>query len=271
MNDIRMKTPCLVFYIIAICISLVICLLPSGCTKDPVRETTIGQDTVKTSTYQNGIFIINEGNYNWGNASVTFLDDNENAIQDIFTRANNRSLGDVAESMAIVDSLGYLLINNSNRIEVVSLKDFVSVKTISGLNSPRYMQAIDTKKAYVTNLQNCISILDLQTNTLSGTIKTEGWTENLVLYGKLMVVASIGSFGEPSSTRKAQILFINTETDSIVGRVQTGKEPIGIAMDSKNMLWVLCSGGYDNYEAPTLMMINPASRVVEKEIGRAHV
>jgi len=244
---------------------LALSTLPTACSKAPIREKIIDQDTVKAVTYANGIFIVNEGNYNWGNASVTYVDnDNNTVIQDIFAKSNDHSLGDVAESMTIVDSLGYLLINNSNRIEVVSLKDFKSVTKISGLHSPRYLQVIDSRKAYVTNLQNYISVINLQTNSVTGTIKTEGWTENLIMYDKFMLVTSIGNFSDPSSLRKAHILVIDTETDSIVGSIQSGKEPIGIVLDKEQIVWVLCSGGYDNFEAPTLLRIDPELRVVEK-------
>jgi hypothetical protein len=166
--------------------------------------------------------------------------------------------------MTIAGSLGYLLINNSNRIEVVSLKDFKSVKRIEGLHSPRYLQIVDSNKAYATNLQNYISIIDLHTNTVTGTIKTTSWTENLIRYDKYMLVTSIGTFNATSAVRKPQILIIDAQTDAIVDSMQTGKEPIGIVIDKKQKVWVLCSGGYDNFEAPSLMRINPELRIVEK-------
>jgi hypothetical protein len=249
-----------------LCSLVVLSIFTWSCSKDPVRQVIIDPtDTTRVPTYESGIFVVNEGNYNWGNASVTFLDNKTNTVvQDIFNKANSRSLGDVAESMTIAGGLGYLLVNNSNRIEVVTLKDFKSVKTISGLHSPRYLQIVDSTKAYATNLQNYISIIDLQTNTVSGTIKTTSWTENLISYDKFMLVTSIGRFNEPSALRKAQILVIDTHTDAIVDSIQSGKEPIGIVIDKKQKVWVLCSGGYDNYEAPSLLRINPELRVVEK-------
>ncbi len=249
-----------------ICFIFAISILVSSCSKEPVREKIIDPvDTTKVTTYENGIFVVNEGNYNWGNASVTFLDNANNAtVQDIFTKANSRSLGDVAESMTISGELGYLLVNNSNRIEVVSLKDFKSVHTISGLHSPRYLQIIDSNKAYATNLQNNISIIDLKTNSVSGTINTTSWTENLIPYDKYMLVTSIGKFNDPTALRKAQILVIDTHTDAIVDSIQSGKEPIGIVIDKKQKVWVLCSGGYDNFEAPSLLRINPELRIIEK-------
>ena len=246
------------------CLSSVI--VSSSCSKAPIREQSHNPvDTTKTVSYENGIFVINEGNYNWGNASVTYIENKSNTlVQDIFRKSNNRSLGDVAESMKIANNLGYLVINNSNRIEVVSLVDFKSVATISGFNAPRFLEIVDSTKAYVTNLQKDISIINLRTNTVSGSIKTTGWTENLIRYDHYMLVTSIGTFNDPSSKRRAQVYVIDTRTDKIVDSIQTGKEPIGIVTDKKQKVWVLCSGGYDNYETPSLLRINPELRSVEK-------
>lgn len=249
------------------CVLLGLALVPAGCSKDPVREKkTDPTDTVPTPvSYKNGIFIINEGNYNWGNASVTFLDSKTGAVvQDIFGKSNSRNLGDVAESMTISGNYGYLVVNNSNRIEVVSLDDFKSVKTITGLHSPRYLTVVDSTKAYATNLQNDISVIDLKTNSVKSSIPTTSWTETMIRYDRFMLVTSIGTFSEPSSGRKAQVLVVDTQTDAIVDSIQSGKEPVGLVIDKKQKVWVLCTGGYDNFEAPSLLRVNPELRVVEK-------
>jgi YVTN family beta-propeller protein len=246
---------------------LSIAVFYSSCSKDPIREQTIVPiDTTHTvTTYENGVFIVNEGNYNWGNASVTYIENKSNTlVADVFKKSNDRSLGDVAESMKISGNLGYLVINNSNRIEVVSLKDFKSVATITGLNSPRFLEIVDSTKAYVTNLQKNVSVIDLRTNTVTATIETRGWTENMIRYDKYMLVTSIGTFSDPSSKRRAQILVIDTRTDAVVDSIQTGKEPIGLVIDKKQKVWVLCSGGYDYYETPSLIRINPELRMIEK-------
>ena len=250
----------------------VLILFLASCSKDPIREKqTNPEDTTTISTYENGIFLVNEGNFNWGNASVTYLNNSTNTVvQDIFAKSNNRSLGDVAESMAISGDMGYVVMNNSNRIEVVSVKDFKSAGTITGLHSPRFFRAVDSSKAYVTNLQNFISVIDLKTKTVTGSIPTTSWTENLIRYNRFMLVTSVGRFSEPSSKRKAQILVIDTQTDAIVDSIQSGKEPIGLVIDKKQKVWVLCSGGYDNFEPPSLIRINPELRLIEKAFSFPH-
>ena len=79
----------------------------------------------------------------------------------MFGRVNDRPLGDVAEAMKVYNMKGYIVVNNSNTVEVVSLPDFKSVKSITGFNSPRNIEFIDSNKAYVTNLLKDISVVDL--------------------------------------------------------------------------------------------------------------
>ncbi|MCK9422042.1 MAG: YncE family protein [Bacteroidales bacterium] len=248
-------------------LSLILCF-PS-CSKQSIRETSVDSDPSDTSllptTYQHGIFVINEGNFNWGNASVTFIDYSANkTVQKIYQKANARNLGDVAESMKIFGALGYIVVNNSNRIEIVDFKSFKSLKTITGLHSPRHIEFVDSNKAYVTSLQRGISILDLHSNEITGTIAVHGWTENLVRFNHYMFVAAIGEFNKTSSRRKAQILVIDTRTDQIIDSIPTGKEPIGLAIDNKEKIWALCSGGYDYFEIPSIIKINPELRKVEE-------
>ncbi|HNX85983.1 MAG TPA: YncE family protein [Bacteroidales bacterium] len=248
---------------------LLSCIFLISCSKDPIREITVDpyDTTTKPAEYGKGVFVINEGNYNWGNASVTFVDYTTGiATQNIFTKENGRNLGDVAQSMKIINGKGYIVVNNSYIIEIVDIQTFKSIQTIKGFPSPRHIGVINSKKAYVSNLKKGISILNLVTNEITGTILIEGWTENLVLCDKFMFVTCIGEYREPSSKRHQWIAVLDTESDQVVDTLPCGKEPIGMVMDKNNKIWVLCSGGYDFYERPSLMRINPSNRAIEEVI-----
>lgn len=240
----------------------------ASCSKTPIRETPVDpppDTTVIPVTYKNGIFVINEGNFNWGNASVSFIENSTNAVfQDIFKKANQRGLGDIAQSMTIFKNYGLIVVNNSNRIEVVTLKDFKSYTSISGFYSPRYLEIIDSAKAYVTSLKKNIAVIDLATFTITKEIPTPTWTEVLARFDRYMFVTSIGNFSQSNEKRKAQVFIIDTQEDVIVDSIMTGKEPMGIVIDKKQKIWILCTGGYDYYEAPSLIRIDPILRIVEK-------
>jgi DNA-binding beta-propeller fold protein YncE len=79
-----------------------------------------------------------------------------------------------------------------------------------------------------------------------------------------MFVTSIGNMAYPSAERNARILVIDTKSDQVVDSIKTGKEPTCVVMDKKDKIWVLCTGGYDHFESPTLLRIDPALRIVDK-------
>ena len=249
-------------------ISLFILIIAfTSCSKNSIRVVNPVTPLPANSTFESGIFVVNEGNYSWGNASITFYNPKDSAAeQDIFYAENGRSLGDVAESMYTYNDDGIILVNNSNKIDLVSLKDFKLTKSVIDGNSPRFMAIIDSTKAYVTNLQQDISVIDLSTFTIKKSIHTGTWTESLIQYNDYMFVTSIGVMNETTSQRDASLLIINTTSDQIIDSIKTRKEPIGMVMDKKDKIWVLCDGGYDHFESPTLIRIDPTLMAVDETL-----
>lgn len=246
-------------------ISLLIFLVVlDSCSKNSVRVVNPVSPPV-TGTFEHGIFVVNEGNYDWGNASITFIDPTyKTAYQNIFYSQNGRSLGDVAESMYTFNGEGIILVNNSNKIDIVSLTDFKLSKSITDGNSPRFMAIVDSSKAYVTNMQNDISVINLSTSTIEKSIHTGTWTESLIQYNNHVFVTSIGLMSDSTSRRNACVFVIETKSDQIIDSIKTGKEPVGAVMDKKDKIWVLCTGGYDHFEPPTLVRIDPTLMAVDK-------
>ncbi|MEI6455870.1 MAG: DUF5074 domain-containing protein [bacterium] len=249
------------------CTFFILAVMLGACSKEPIRETPVDppDTTTQTVTYKNGIFIINEGNFNWGNASVSFIDLTTGTVySDIFKTANQRSLGDVAQAMTQFRDYGLIVVNNSSRIEIVRIQDFKTVASVSGFTFPRYMEIVDSAKAYVTSLKKNIAVLDLNTFTITKEIPVPAWTEVLARYDHYMYVTCVGTFNESNAKRKSKVYIIDTQSDIIIDSITTGKEPLGIAIDKKEKIWVLCTGGYDFYESPSLVRIDPTLRIVEK-------
>jgi hypothetical protein len=249
------------FLLLAVIIAL------SCCQKniDEIVEPGGEEPPIVPESYENGIFIVNEGNFNWGNASISFINGKDYLVQnDIYQLANKRNLGDVAESMKIFNNMGFIVVNNSNCVEVVSLKDFKSIKTITGFNSPRNIEIIDSNKAYVTNMVRDIAVVNLKSLTITKTIHFQDWTESMILYNDYLFVTSIGNYVSSNVMRKAKIEIIRTSDDEVIDSITTGKEPLSILIDRKQKIWVLCTGGYDKYENPSLLRIDPELKIVEK-------
>ena len=100
-----------------------------------------------------GLFITNEGNFQYGNATLSFYDPAKDTVQnEIFFRANAMKLGDVAQSMLIKDDMGWVVVNNSHVVFAINTTTFKEVGRITNLTSPRYMHFVSDTKAYITQL-----------------------------------------------------------------------------------------------------------------------
>ncbi|QIX61131.1 hypothetical protein HER32_08035 [Hymenobacter sp. BT18] len=223
-------------------------LLFSAC--DPDSK----QDPVPDGRNTN-VYIVNEGNFNTPNGSVSLYDKISGEIKalDVFKAANGRELlADVATSMTIVGERGYIVANNNSKIEVVSLPDFKSVGTIAEpLQQPRYLLAASADKAYVTEwvaspfpaaVLGRVAVVDLKTNKVTKTIPVGKLPEEMLLVnGRLFVANSEGN----------TLTVINTATDEVETTISVGVNPASLVLGADGHVWVLANGQTD-YTDPAL-------------------
>lgn len=217
----------------------------------------------------NGLFITNEGNFQYGNASLSYYDPETKTVQnEVFFRANGTKLGDVAQSMTIYDNKGWIVVNNSHVIFAIDLNTFKIVGQIEDLTSPRYICFLSDEKAYVTQIwDNRIFIVNPKTYQITGYIPVpdmtmeSGSTEQMVRYGKY-VYCNCWSY-------QNRIIKIDTETDQVVDQLTIGIQPTSLVMDCNNKLWTVTDGGYEGspygYEAPSLYRIDAETFTVERQ------
>jgi len=240
-------------------LALAIVISFTGCKKE---------DSKFSWSDKKGLFILNEGNFTHGNASISFLDpNNQQATNDLFSKVNNRPLGDIAQSMATFNGKYYIVVNNSGKVEIVNGLNFTSVGVINGLAQPRYFLGIDKNKAYVSQwgangIDGSLAVVDTLNNIIK-TIPTGAGTEKMIKLGDFVYIANSGGYSLDST-----IVVINSSTDAVVSKINVGFNPQAIVADKNNMLWVLCGGkwnsDYTGLEKPgALVKINPASNQVE--------
>ncbi|AHJ99235.1 DUF5074 domain-containing protein [Hymenobacter swuensis] len=204
---------------------------------DPDNEPEPTEQPIVTST----VFVVNEGNFLRSNADISLFSKASSSVTNkaLFNSANGRTLGDVAQSMAVQDSLGYIVVNNSNKLEVVSLAKFRSKATITGLKLPRYFAAASSAKGYVTETVSYnggngrVSVLDLKTNTISKSVEVGVQPEKLLVAGSRLYVTNSGG---------NTVTVINTATDAVEGTITVGDSPNSLALDRDGKVWVLSGG-----------------------------
>lgn len=212
---------------------------------------------------KNGFFVVNEGGFNHGNASLGYYNQADNIYSDkLFKNANQRTLGDIFQGLYFHQDKGYCVLNNSGYIEIIDTSTYQQIDRISGLNAPRNMLFVDDNRAYISDLYaNSIQVWDLTSNTLTKTIPIPSWTEEMVqVEDQVFVVA-------PWDTReriKNQIYVINTPTDALIDSITVGFDPIAIQQDIDHKLWVFCRGDATQNVRGGLYQINPQTLSVKK-------
>ena len=246
---------------------LIFSLLTAGC-----MEWEYGlEEEFDISSSGRGLFICNEGNFQYGNATLSYYDPTTKTVEnEIFYRANAMKLGDVAQSMTINNGIGWVLVNNSRVVFAIDPTTFKEVGRITGLTSPRYIHFVSDDKAYITQIwDNRIFIINPKRYEVTGYIEVpdmtseQGSTEQMVQLGKYLYV-NCWSY-------QNRLLKIDTETDKIVAELEVGIQPTSLALDCNGKLWTVTDGGYDGspygYEAPALYRIDPESFTIEKQFS----
>jgi YVTN family beta-propeller protein len=234
---------------------LILLFFAAACVKDKPNNTV--QPVLQLSSDKK-VYVVNEGNFMAGNASVSLYDPGTNqVIEDFYKAQNNLSLGDVAQSITSFNTDFYVVVNNSNKI-VVCNDQFKFKTVIAGFTSPRYLIPVSNSKAYVSDyLSNCIWVVNLNSNSITTSIPCSGWTEKMVLiYNKVFV----------TNMKKNFVYVINTVNDSKTDSINVGPNAGNIITDKNDNIWVLSSGDKPNSVNATLKKINPVTNTVESTL-----
>jgi len=208
------------------------------------------------------VLVLNEGNFLSGNGSVSFYNAEDDLLFNKVFQSNNagRLLGDVVQSMVEIDNKYFIVINNSNKIEVVNKMDFSSLGKIDPINQPRFILPISSTKAYVSEIsfggQGVIHIIDPSSLSKTSQISTIGWTEEMIMSNGRAYICNV-------SNNNVAVYDVNVDT--LITEIPAGVQPQHIAMDKNGMLWVASSGGF-NQSNPALTQINPKNNTVVKKL-----
>ncbi len=230
----------------------------SGCTDEPVETVFFSLDT------SSGVFITCEGNFMYGNASLSFYNSEMKTVQNqLFYARNNAPLGDVAQSMTSFQEKLFIVVNNSGKIYAINPETIEFKGVLSGLTSPRFIHIVSSKKAYVSDLcAHHITIFNPETLQITGKIDLgeNHSSEQMVQIGKYVFVTS-WSYDK-------YLLVIDSEKDEMVDKIELPLQPRNLIVDKNSKIWVLSDGGFEGSaignEAPALTRIDPLTLTVER-------
>ena len=218
--------------------------------------------------YENGILVMHEGNFFGGNASVSFvINDLSTVSNGIFNEVNQEALGDTAQSMGFNGDLAYIVVNNSQTVEVVNRYNFESLGTVdTDLLNPRYI-AFANGKGYVTNwgdggnpVDDFVAVINLEDYTVESTIPVPEGPEWILANGNTLYVAHQGGFNQNNI-----VSVIDATTNTLGTPITVADRPNSMQLIGEE-LWVLSGGNpafTGNETAGQLDKINTTTNTVD--------
>lgn len=258
--------------------SLVV-LLAASCREDDIiiypSEHSIGEET---KTKYAGLYILNEGNMGSNKATLDFLDlDSGKYYRNIFPSRNPnqiKELGDVGNDVQIYGNSLWLVINQSNKVEVANARTAVSRGHVDIPNC-RYLTFQDGY-AYVSSYVGKISeksvlgaVYKVDTASLKVVDKcTVGFQpeELLIQDGKIYVANSGGYNGMSSLGYDRTVSVIDLKTFIVTKTIDVGINLFRLRSDKYGKLWVSSRGDYDKTPSNLYVLDNDK---VESELNIA--
>ncbi|WP_375561013.1 YncE family protein [Bernardetia sp. OM2101] len=234
----------------------------SSCNKD--------DENILEGEYAQGYLVVNEGVFGMNNSSVTHISKNNAVTQEVFQTVTEEILGDNLQSISILGEEAYLMVSNSNKIEVVHRGTFEKITTITGdFANPRYMASIGNDKAYISTWGNFddispkILVLDTKTEQIITTIEAGSGAENIIFDNKTNKVFIANSF-------RTSVSVYNTSTNTLETTLDFApNSPNQMVLDKNGKLWITArETEFTTYTSPTgnLYKINTETNATETTI-----
>ncbi|WP_452232016.1 YncE family protein [Lacinutrix sp. MEBiC02595] len=241
--------------------SLFLSLLITSCSSD---DDSSGGST-NLGEYDNGYFVLNEGNGNPATASITFVGDDGIVVEDVFRLVNPNAgeIGSYLQDIFFDDTRAFIVSGSANQVTVVNRYTFEYLATINNnFSAPRY-GTVENGKAYVTNsaewntgADDFLTIIDL--NDYSTTTMVVGDYSEKITSDDDYVYISNGYYGSGNA-----VTVLNTNTQVLTSiDLGAGNSPNSI-LEEDDDLYVL---SYDYGSNGKVFKINTVTNAIETTV-----
>lgn len=246
--------------------------LITSCRKElkPVPEQQETLLTPDPSAQVKGFYIVNEGNMNMNKASLDYLDYTTGIYRrNIYNKANPevvKGLGDVGNDIAVYGSKLYVVVNVSNKIEVLDVKTGKRIKQINIINC-RYV-TFHNGKAYVSAYLGTVGdpkapngiVAEIDTISLTETKRVDvgRQPEEMAIVGEKLYVANSGGYSPQKYERTVSV--IDLASFKVTKNIDVAINLHRLKADKYGDLYVTSRGNY--YDVPSKMF------VIDTKIGQ---
>ena len=242
----------------------VIISILSSCREDEhivVSDVHIIRDKINPNSKIAGMYLVNEGNMGSNKCTLDFLDYTEGIyMRNIYPERNPtvvKELGDVGNDVQIYGNKLYIIVNCSNKVEVLDARTGVRIKQIEIPNC-RYI-CFRREHAYVSSYVAGVlidpnaplgAVFKIDTASLQVVDKvTVGYQpEEMVVLGDYLYVANSGGYRVPYYDNTVSV--VEFEGFHQEQQIVVGLNLHRIKADKYGKLWVSSRGNYNDIYSP---------------------
>jgi len=255
-------------------------LLFSSCRKDkkPIEPEVEIVTPEKPDTPLRGMYLLNEGNMNSNKSSLDYFDFSTGAYRrNIYHEVNPEitlGLGDVGNDIGIYGSKLYVVLNNSNKIEVVDVKTARKIGQIN-IQNVRYITFAQGKayaSAYLGTIgdpdaaNGIVAEIDTASLTITRRVEVGRQPEELAVVDNKLYVANSGGYSPPDYESTVSVVDLNSFRE--VKRIEVAPNLHRLKADADGDLYVSSRGDY--YESPSsVYVIDTKTEKVKKNFNIA--
>ena len=242
----------------------VIISILSSCREDEhivVSDVQIIRDKIDPNSKIAGMYLVNEGNMGSNKCTLDYLDYTEGIyMRNIYPERNPtivKELGDVGNDVQIYGNKLYIIVNCSNKVEVLDARTGVRIKQIEIPNC-RYI-CFRREHAYVSSYVAGVlidpnaplgAVFKIDTASLQVVDKvTVGYQpEEMVVLGDYLYVANSGGYRVPYYDNTVSV--VEFESFHQEQQIVVGLNLHRIKADKYGKLWVSSRGNYNDIYSP---------------------
>lgn len=242
----------------------VIISILSSCRGDEhivVSDVQIIRDKIDPNSKIAGMYLVNEGNMGSNKCTLDYLDYTEGIyMRNIYPERNPtivKELGDVGNDVQIYGNKLYIIVNCSNKVEVLDARTGVRIKQIEIPNC-RYI-CFRREHAYVSSYVAGVlidpnaplgAVFKIDTTSLQVVDKvTVGYQpEEMVVLGDYLYVANSGGYRVPYYDNTVSV--VEFEGFRQEQQIVVGLNLHRIKADKYGKLWVSSRGNYNDIYSP---------------------
>lgn len=237
-----------------------------ACSDDPIIELPGPVESIS------GAYVINEGQFNQNNASISHFDYISSTLTlNLFAAANPGQdvLGDVANDAGIYGSKLYVVVNNSNKVEVLNAANLERLNGgVVDIQMPRNI-AFAAGKTFVSSWDNHVYVIDTASFDIVDTIDVGRNAEMMAVVNDKLYVANSGALSASFDNR---IFIINPISLEVEGQIEVADNLTRLYAGAGNKLYAQTSDVYDaswtNLLVPsTLYEIDLTTRAISHTFG----